>query len=136
MTNMVYCIPKSTITEFNLDDDVKKPSNKRMVNEYSQFIDLDKNKWNLFRIENGFIINYVGNQSQRPSTFTIEKDGEYFEIKNTYCLFINTVDFEMYYEIRETIRKNNTDFIWDYFQELIQDRFLSSNQVLESEKLK
>lgn len=133
---MVYCIPKSTITEFNLDDDVKKPSNKRMVNEYSQFIDLDKNKWNLFRIENGFIINYVGNQSQRPSTFTIEKDGEYFEIKNTYCLFINTVDFEMYYEIRETIRKNHTDFIWDYFQELIQDRFLLSNQVLESEKLK
>ena len=136
MINMVYCIPKSTITEFNLDEDVKKPRNKRMVDEYSQFIDLDKNKWNLFRIENGFIINYVGNQSQRPSTFTIEKDGEYFELKNTYCLFVNTVEFEMYYEIRETIHKNHTGFIWDYFQELIQDRFLSSNQVLESEKLK
>lgn len=133
---MVYCIPKSTITEFSLEEDVKKPRNKRMVDEYSQFVDLDKNKWNLYRIENGFIIQYVGDQTQRPNTFTIEKDGEYFEIKNTYCLFINTIEFEMYYEIRETINKNHTGFVWDYFQELIQDRFLSSNQILESEKLK
>lgn len=133
---MVYCIPKNTVSEFKLEEDAQRPKEKRKTNEYVQFVDLDKNKWNLFRIQNGFIIQYVGNQSQRPSTFTIEKDGEYFEIKNTYCLFVNTVEFEMYYEIRETIQNNHTGFVWDYFQELIQDRFLSSNQILESEKLK
>lgn len=135
MTNMVYCIPKDTIPAMDAEFDSKTsiPKEKRKSVETLEYKDTDGNKWRIMRIVNGFILTYAGNQQHRLNRFPIEHKGEILELRNTNCIFFNTTDFEVFYELREVIKSSSTENVWEFVRQTIEDRIHVNDTLLESE---
>lgn len=109
---MIYCLQSK-----------KYPKSKQTI---EKIIHQDKNnfKWKINRIKNGFFIKYIGNPYFKCKYFNIELlNGKHFLIDNTNCIFIKDEKFETFANIRNFIKNNYTDNIWDYFEKLLKKRF-------------
>jgi hypothetical protein len=119
---MIYCLNTDLFP--NTDQSVE------------EIIYLDKNdfQWKISRVENGFFVKYLGDPYFIEKYFTCNlTTGEHITINNTNCIFIQDINFETFVEIRNLIKDNYTDDIWEVIQEMFEQRFEHDKSFLESE---
>lgn len=125
---MIYCIEKE-----------KYPSRDLLIEEltYKDENDFD---WKIGRTETDIYIKYCGHEYFKFDRFSCEipvplNFPKYITVKNTGCLIFKDASFETFYEIRKIISNRYTDDIWDCFEELLTERFLHDETLIESEKI-
>ena len=119
---MIYCIPS---------ENYPKPG--QFIEE---IIYPDENglEWRIARTVNGFVVKYFGDDYFKDSYFSCETDkGEHFLIKNTGCIFFQDTDFETFCAMRDILKNEYTDDIWDAIREFFEERLNNCPDVLESE---
>ena len=106
----------------------------RSLSKKTKYKDKNDFEWLVSRVENGFLVRFLGIDYFKEDRFCFDlPNGEYIEIKNTNCLFFNTPDFDTYYEVRELIKNEFTDDIWEAFEEMLEERLLHDTGRLLSE---
>jgi len=122
---MVYCLP------------IEDYSRKDNFIEELKYEDKNDFEWVIGRLQNGFMVKYLGDDYFKEEIFYCEvSNGESIKIKNTGCLFFNSNDFELFCDIRDIIKIGWTDDIWGTFQELLVMRFEGDRSILECEIIK
>jgi len=122
---MIYCIDPSLF-----------PTDPKKIVEQISYRDENDFEWRIVRIKNGFMVRFFGDDYFKESKFFCElKSGKTVVIKNTNCIFFDSNDFDLFCDIRDLLKNENTDDIWDFFNEMLTERFEHSDGILESEML-
>ncbi len=105
-------------------------------NYIEELIYKDQNdlEWRIARVRNGFMVRYFGHEYFKENVFSGElKNGRYFKIKNTNCIFFENSEFDTFCDVRDALITGYTDDIWELFEDLFIERFNISSAIIESE---
>lgn len=119
---MIYCVdPKLWPT----GDDLVELISYRDENDF---------EWQMARLKDSFMVRYCGVDYFKEGKFYIELPmGRSKVVKNTNCILFKDGSFDCFVEVRNVLKIGYTDEIWETFEELFQERFLHSDEILESE---
>jgi hypothetical protein len=91
-------------------------------------------EWKVTRVENGFFVAYFGDPYFMESTFSLEvSEGKYIRIRNTGCFFVESTDFDVFYDFRNILKAGYTDEIWDAIEEFLTERLKADPGLTEYE---
>lgn len=108
---MIYCVNLEKISSIN------------EILEEIYYHDLNDFKWQIIRIKSGFYIRYCGDNYFMPKEFICNlSNNKCISIINTNCIFINTNDFDIFLQVRDNIKNNYTDDIWELIECMFEDR--------------
>jgi hypothetical protein len=119
---LIYCL-----------DPQMMPTSDEAIEEII-YSDMNDFQWKISRTELGFFIKFLSDPYFMENRFDVFlTNGDNIWIKNTNCIFIEDTDFQTFLEIREKIKNNYTDDIWEYIEDMFQDRFWDDETILDSE---
>lgn len=104
--------------------------------EEMQYMDSNSEPWLIARVVSGFFVKFIGEPYFIEDRFEIDREnGGAKQIKNTNCILFDTTDFDTFANVRDIIKENYTDDIWESFEEMFSERFAHSSGMLESEMI-
>ena len=108
------------------------PSKGQFLEEIS-YQDENDFEWRIARVKNGFFVRYFGYKYFSPIKFVIEVGEELVKIRNTNCVFFSCADFDTFCQMRNIIKNEFTDTIWEAIEEFLKVRLGQTPELLESE---
>jgi hypothetical protein len=101
--------------------------------EYIKIVDLNGYSWHIARVLNGFMLTFKGDAFFAPTNFSVEIKEDLHYIKNKNCFFFQNEDFEVFYDVVNTVKNNETDTVFDFIQGLLRYRLKIDDSLTESE---
>lgn len=101
--------------------------------ECFSYKDQNEFEWKIARVKNGFFVAYFGDSYFKNKTFELSYDAITHFINNTGCFFIESMDFDVFYNVRNVLKSGYTDDIWEIIEEMIKDRVELSDIFMECE---
>ncbi len=89
--------------------------------------------WKIARVQNGFFLAYFGDVYFKDKYFDLEVNNEHVLLLNSGCFFIQSSEFDVFYEFRTILKEGWTDDIWDSVGEFLAERLSQNDGLMKCE---